>query len=132
MPQIAQIIVNTRPLDTLIAVVPKRAHDILDKTAFDVEAVAKPLAAVDTGAMRSSVYVSGASGGSQYGQAITQAQALRPGVNVFDEVAPDGKFERIVGVAVEYAYWQELVNPYLSPAVEQVRPDFVKAWSQLV
>jgi len=131
MPKVVQIVLNLAPLDALIGTVPGRAMDVLDKAAFDVEAFAKPLTNIDTGAMRNSIYVSGASGGSQYGEAVGEASGRRPGVGLVDEIKPNGKFERIVGVAVEYAYWQELIKPYLVPAVEMVRPGLTAAWSGL-
>jgi hypothetical protein len=124
---------NLGPLDRLIGVIPARAAAILDKAAFDVERIAKPLTAYDTGAMRNSIYVSGASGGSStgYGSAASEAESRRPGVGLVPQVVAANKFERVVGVAVEYAYWQELQNPYLTPAVEQVRPQVNSAWRQL-
>lgn len=119
-------------LNTLEAVLEPRATAILDKTAFDVVRLAVPLAAIDTGAMRASIYVAGASGGPSYGNAAAAAQRLRPGAQVGGEVAPANKFERVIGAAVEYALWQELKRPYLTPALLMVAPAYEAAWGQLL
>lgn len=120
-------------LEMLIASLDPRTDAILDKVSFDVEARAKMRGRVDTGAMINSVYVSGASGGmgTQYSNAASAAQGLRPGVELADEVVPQDRFSRVVGVSVHYAYWQELLYPFLSPAVEEVRPGFNEAWQGL-
>lgn len=131
MPPIAQVTLNTVNLDRLIVELYPRAHSILDKAAFDVERIAKPLAHFDTGAMRSSIYVSGAKGGSTFSEGASEAQARRPGVVIMPEVKPRHEFERIIGASVEYGLIQELTFPYLTPAVEQVRPQFETAWKAL-
>jgi len=125
------IALDTTRLDLLIGQLEPRAMTILDNVAFDIEASAKPYAKVDTGAMRSSIYVSGASGGTSYGNAASDAQALRPKAGLVNEVRPANKWERIVGVAVEYAYWQELQQPFIGPAVEDNRRKAQSAWREL-
>lgn len=132
MTQPVSITLNTTRLDLLRGRLAPRAAAILDKVAFDVERTAKPLTNIDTGAMRSSVYVSGGSGrGTPYSQAVSEALSLRPEARVVPEVQPASQWERIVGVAVEYSYWQELDHPYLEPAVQQNRPLATAAWSEL-
>lgn len=128
-----QITLELGKLERLIDETPRRAHAVLDKAAFDVKRTAQPMTAFDTGAMRNSIYVSGASGkGSDYGGAVGEALTRRPTAKILDEVQPNNEFERVVGVAVEYAYWQELQKPYLTPAVEMVRPQLTEAWRQLL
>lgn len=128
------IIVDMTKLHLMKAGIGPKAHAILDKAAFDIEAIAKELAAVLTGAMKSSIYVSGSSGGrSNYGERKSDAAARNPDATFFDEVKPSGKFERIIGASVVYAIFPEIHGqPYIVPAVEQVRPGFTKAWKALV
>jgi len=131
--KVVSITLNAAPLDQLIGEIPERAETILDKIAFDIERTAKPLTAYDTGAMRNSIYVSGASGnsGTDYSEATSEARARRPRAMIIDEVKSNGRFERVVGASVNYAYWQELVKPFLTPAVEQQRPKAQQAWREL-
>lgn len=132
MPQVAMVQVDIARLDFLIDQVEPRANALLDKAAFDIERTAKPMTAFRTGAMRTSGYVSGVASGSTYNIGAAQASTLRPGVNILEEVTPDGPFERVIGFSVEYAFWQELVRPFLVPATEQVRPQFLEAWNELL
>ena len=131
MPKVTGITLDTSKLDKLMSAIPGRAETVLDKIAFDVEAKAKPLTNLDTGAMRSSIYVSGASGGGDYGAAAADAMGRRQGVKVADEVTANKALERVVGVGVEYGYWQELQKPFLEPAIEEERPKAVEAWKAL-
>jgi len=131
MPRQIQITLNTARLDSLTGSLAERAMTILDKIAFDVLRNAQPRTAVDTGAMRSSGYVSGASGGSTFSSGASEAQSRRPKAKILDEVTPKKQFERIVGFSVNYAYWQELSQPYLTPAVEEERPKAEAAWAEL-
>jgi len=88
-------------------------------------------ARVDTGAMRSSIYVAGASGGDTYSGAVAAAQGARPGVGAVPARAPSRKLERIVAVAVEYAYWVEINYPFLGPAAYAEAPKLAAAFVQL-
>lgn len=127
-----QIVLDTTRLDLLTGALETRAMAVLDKIAFDVLRTAQPLTAIDTGAMRSSGYVSGASGGgASYSAGASEAQGRRPGVVILDEIEPRNKFERIVGFSVEYSYLQEMVKPYLTPAIEARRGEAETAWRAL-
>lgn len=98
----------------------------------------KSLAAVDTGAMKSSVYMSGASnGGSDYEQMRAEAQgkagARGKNIQFVEEVKPDGDYERIIGPSVNYALWVELKGqPFVEPAVQAHRTSFLGAWRELI
>lgn len=131
MPRQIQIILDTARLDALDAGLERRALDVLDKIAFDVLRNAQPRTAYDTGALRNSGYVSGASGGSTYGPASSEAQSRRPGAQIMDEVTASNKFERVVAFSVSYAYSQELSRAFLGPAVEDERALAVAAWESL-
>lgn len=96
------------------AMVPKAAA-VVAKTASDVEAAAKTFAPVDTGYLRSSI----------------QSQST-------------GQLSAVINAGADYAIYQEFgthtddgnlkmaAHPFMTPAVEQVRPSFVAAMAQIV
>lgn len=128
------ITVDLGPLQDLRANLQERAHALLDKVAFDIEASAKGNAPVDTGALRSSIYVSGTSGGgSNYSAARADAASRNEDVQFHPEEKPETPFVRIIGVSVIYALIVEVTNrAYLRPAVERHRAAFLNAWKGLV
>lgn len=127
------ITVELGPLKKLRESLQSKAHAILDKAAFDIEAGAKGNAPVDTGALRSSIYVSGADGGgSNYSASRGDAASRREAVEFHPEQRPGTPFERIVGVGVIYALIVEVAHrAYLRPAVERQRAAFVAGWKKL-
>lgn len=131
------IVVDTTGLENLAAEVHDRAHDLLDKVAFDIEATARSLAPVDTGALKASIYTSGATGRDNYSSGKSAAQAAgRKGnksIEFKPEVRSGDKYTRIIAASVNYAIFPELRGQaYMVPAVELHRPDFLRAWEQLV
>lgn len=116
----------------------KKLHDtvseLVRKAAFDVEAMAKDLAPVDTGHLKSSLYVvpGGGKGGSTYGQNVEGDGALLPEVQ-----APTSDQEAIVAVGADYGIFVEMgtshmsAQPYLTPAAEAIRGPFTAAISHL-
>jgi hypothetical protein len=131
--------VELGPLLKLEKAVQERAHALLDKMAFDIEETAKTLAKVDTGAMRSSIYVSGASkgGGSGYSAAVAEAKGRAASrgktVEFHDEIRPSSPFERIIAPSVKYGIYPELNGqPYIGPAVETHRANFIKGWGEIL
>lgn len=135
--KIVKIDLDTSKIDKMLGgVLEVKANRILDKAAFSIEAIAKTLAAVDTGAMRASVYVSGASGGSNYAkrkaEAMSKAASHGETREFHKEVSPTKRLERIIGASVIYAIFPEVMGqPYIVPAVEQERPKVNAAWKQL-
>jgi hypothetical protein len=127
------VTLNTVRLDALIRVHKQRAHAILDKSGFDIEGAAKANAPVDTGAFRSSFYVSGTSGGgSNYASREAEALGRNPDAEGIGEEKPGGEWQRVIGSAVNYGLIVELkVRPTLVPAVEAHRANLVSAWGQL-
>jgi HK97 gp10 family phage protein len=108
------------------------ARQITAKAAFDVEAAAKQLAAVDTGFMRSAIYTE-TSDGSGYGQGITGNGRLEPELNGNTE---DGQVAWVVAGA-EYSIYVEMgtahmaAQPFMAPAADQVQPSYEAAWEKL-
>ncbi len=127
---------DTSRIELIIATVPQKAHTLLDKAAFRVQARAQAEARVDTGAMKSSAYTHGTSGGK--GETYADAAS---GLNT-DQVAPavqaTNPFERVIAFAVNYALFHEFgtrfmsAKPMLIPAIEEARSNLVRKWSDLL
>jgi hypothetical protein len=130
-----EIYLNFDKLDKLIENLDPRAEKIVEKIAFQVEAVAKTLAPVDTGALMNSIYTS------------TKQNNTPPNVNVKPGVRtyslPNAKInEAYVGPSVDYGIYQEFghfavngvfvpAHPYLFPALFQARAMFNEIWKEL-
>jgi hypothetical protein len=142
--KVCRVVVDTSALLTLKQSLQPKAHAILDKAAFDIEATAKTLAPVDTGALRASIYTSGASRGSSYAQAVAAAKGKigttgrRSGrrlekLDFSSEIHARHPFERIIAPSVAYAIFPELRGQkYIEPGVAMHRANFIKAWSELL
>ena len=72
---------------------------------------------VDTSAMLNGIYAAWP-GGSNYGQASSQAASQRPGGRVLSEApgAPTEGPSALVAGAMDYTIWQEYTRPFLYPA----------------
>lgn len=105
---------------------------VVRKAAFDVEREAKQNAPVDTGALKASIYVS-TKGKSDYAKASADAKAIQPKAEIFPEEKAQEELEAIIGVgvdygeAVEHGTTRQRAQPYMTPAVEKIRPQFEKA-----
>lgn len=105
--------IDTTRLDEIIANSPRRSAEIVKSAAFATEGRAAELAPVDTGALKNSI----------------MARAVW---NLLWRVSSP----------MEYAIYQELgfhhwksgafiQNPFLVPALEWVRPQFMEQWKEL-
>jgi hypothetical protein len=133
------ISVDVSGAQKLIASLEKKSMEVLDKAAFDIEADAKSLAPVDTGALKNSIYVSGARGRSGGSYATNKnaakgaASAKGKKVKFTHEIKSASKWERIIAASVVYAVYPEFQGqPYMTPAVFRNRAAFIAAWSTLV
>lgn len=106
---------------------------LVTKACLDIEAAAKDSAAVDTGAMRASVY-SVVDGKDDSAQAQVDAEALNPKMTFLPR--PDGQVDELHGMVtvgaeyaayVEYGTVRQAAQPFFEPAVESVRPSFEAA-----
>lgn len=86
----------------------REAREIVQKTAFEIEAGAKQIVPVDTGALKNSI-----------------------------QTEPEGNAAMVVYTNQEYAAFVEhgtgrqASQPYMTPAAEQARPGFMAAFRDL-
>ena len=95
------------------------------------------MAPVITGALRASIYVAGASGGTNYSarraEAASKAAAAGKRVKFVGMIGPRSLLERVIAPSVNYAIFPELYGQaYLGPAVEANRDTFMNAWAAVV
>lgn len=109
------------------------AQAIVDKTAFDIEEAAKSYAAVDTGAMKSSIYTETPRSSGRLA-AWSEARRLNPDVELQHLPKPK-KLTDYVGPSVHYAvhvHFGTVItrqsNPFLILAVEDVSHGWARAW----
>ena len=119
---------NTAELDRIVRDCGMKAEEVVRRMAFEVEGAAKQMAPYDTTALRNSIYTV-TEKEDNYQAAASDAQGSRPGVQTEPHPKP-GPSEARVGPCVEYAEFQEFgtskmaAQPYLVPAIEQVRGKF--------
>lgn len=122
---------DTAVLDRLIAKSPEMMDKAVRATAFDVEGVAKQGAAVDTGAMRASIFTKTHQGSNM--------PAGVPGDAELSDPTPGTPplMTAYVAPGVNYAYWVEFgttrmsAQPFLTPAVEKADEFFITHLKQI-
>lgn len=108
--------VDTNGINQILRRLPGNRDALVRRIAFEVEAEAKQLAPVDTGALKASIYTRTSN---------EQMPDVDEGERVELPRPPEGVAH--VGPSVEYGVYQELgtsdmaAQPYLTPAVEMVR-----------
>lgn len=109
-----RVYTDTRNLNHLIVRIPANKRQLVKSVAFQVEALAKMKAPVDTGALRNSIYTS------------LQSTNNPPSEATETLPTPDNDVTAFVGPSVEYAIYQELgthamqAQPFLLPALREV------------
>jgi len=104
-----KIVLNTKKLDGLPDEVRQNAAIILDKAARHIEATAKDLAPVDTGALKNSIGVR------------SPEKLVR--------IIHDGM---TYGVDQEYGTSRFAAQPFMTPAFEAERGRLESAWRELI
>jgi HK97 gp10 family phage protein len=129
---------DTRELDRILKGMPSKRDEIVAKAAFEIEANAKKLAPVDTGALKNSIFTK-TKKRSGYRGAAADAQDKNPEVkNLPESEFEPGDNEAVVGSSVEYAFWVEMghhkvsARPFLGTAYEMVKAKFDKMLKELV
>lgn len=109
-----KVFTDTSNLNRLISRIPGNRAKVVKSIAFQVEAIAKMKAPVDTGALRNSIYTAT----SESNTPPTEATEQLP--------TPDNEVTAFVGPSVEYGIYQELgtsffsAQPFLLPALREV------------
>lgn len=120
-----RILYDTRNLDRLIANLPGNTEEVIKSVSFQVEAIAKRLAPVDTGALRNSIYV-------RFSDSNPSTT-----VTVEELPKPTNQFSAVIGPSVEYAIYVELgtsfmsAQPYLLPALREVEQQLEQYFRKL-
>lgn len=98
--------VNLSALQGLEQKIQDAAALVVRKTAFKIEADAKQLAPVDTGALRASIFTVTTTASGR-GGAMASAVILRPGASAARFDQSPSPYEAFVVVGVEYGIYQE-------------------------
>jgi HK97 gp10 family phage protein len=112
------------------------ADKMVRKAALDIERLAKQKAPVDTGALRNSIYTV-TSTDSDYTAASSSAGKRNQDAEQFPPVEQQPPGQAIVAVGMSYGAYVEYgtrhmaARPYLTPAAETVRPQFLAAMGRL-
>lgn len=128
---------DTKVLDDILKHLDGNTADKIAKAAFAVEGRAKTKIPVDTGAARASIYTS-LSNGERSDDAMADASARRPGVELTPLPVPRDNHTAHVGPSVEYGMAIELgaanraAQPYLVPAVRETEAEFRAMWKDVV
>lgn len=107
------------------------ASQLMRKACFDIQANAAAAAPVDTGFMKSALYVITGAGDNTYGQGVGNGPLLPP------VEAPTSETEGVIAGGAEYTAYVELgtsrmpARPFLLPAAESEREPFEQAFSRL-
>ena len=80
---------------------------------------------VDTGFMRSSVYVS-THDQSGYGAARANASSRNPDAEMFPEARPKDAYEALVVVGANYAAYVENDHPFFRPVIDENREELIQ------
>ena len=133
MAAFGELIVIYDILPELAEKLTKALDEAVRKAAFDIQAAAQAAAPVDTGFLKNSIYVVTDNGQSTYGaiQEPTDGQEALP------EVEPPKRHQATVAVAANYGVYVEFgsahgpAQPYLTPAVALVAPQFLAALEKM-
>lgn len=132
MPNLGEVIVIYDLLPEMALKLDTALDQLVRKAAFDVQAVAQSLAPVNTGFLKASVYTR-TSTTSGYSQVMQPP----PGAFLFPETEKPETNHATVAVGASYGIFQEFgttkmpAHPFLTPAVEIVRPQLVAALEKL-
>ena len=129
--------IDTERLDELVAKFPTMVDKAIRATAFDVGANARANAAVDTGAMKASIFTK-THFGSNFQDAGGEALGRNNEVEIDDPTPTDCPLmTAYIAPGVNYAYFQEFgtdrmaAHPFLTPAIEKADADFEKYMKQI-
>lgn len=110
MPAFGTVTVRFNKVPQLSGNLRKLAAEAVEGAALQTEAIAKPLAPVDTGFLRNSI------------------QAAKGSSDLTWEVGVGAEY----GIFIEHGTVHMPARPFVTPAVELVRPQFLHAMAEIV
>lgn len=118
----------------------QKINRLVRATAFKIEREAKKNAPVDTGFLRNSIYTrtEDTSGDAAAFARVVKTRRGLPGEDLFPEVQQPRHNEAVVavgavyGIFLEYGTSKMAAQPYMTPAIEVVRPGFTYALEQVL
>lgn len=126
--------IDTAQLNNILRNVPGNRRTAVRATAFAIERKAKPRTRVDTGALRSSIYVRMGRGAT----ALPQLPAEAGDVVRVELPQPEDDDTAHVGPSVEYGLYWELgthvmaAQPFLGPAVNEAAEELERNFRPVV
>ena len=134
MAKFGEVVVVYDILPEVAAKMEEVLSEIVRKVAFDLQAMAQVAAPVDTGFLKNSIYVvtndkstyDAASAPSKTSQELLP-EVERPSTSTEAVVAVGANY----GVYVEYGTVHQPAHPYLGPAAELMRGEFLRALTEL-
>ena len=132
-----KLIIRSNQLPDLTPKMRQMLGQVVRKCAFDLEADAKAGAPVDTGALRNSIHV-GTANTSTYEAAATAVRSINPKAKLFPPLPNPPIMSAFVAVGVEYGAYLEYgtvratAQPFFIPAVDRMRPIFIKRCAEAV
>lgn len=134
--KVTKIILTDDRLRALSGKVRQRAGIVVAQAAHQIEREAKFRAPVDTGFLTNSIYTK-TTGTSNYEENQAKAKEKdEDGVSLSEVGQPEALSATVAvgaeyGAAVEYGGGSRAATPYLTPAVEKVRPEWEKGLKRL-
>lgn len=110
----------------------KALDEAVRKAAFDIQGKAQAKAPVDTGFLKNSVYVV-----THNESTYHDVQEPEEGQELLPEVGTPKEHEAVIAVGASYGVYVEFgsehgpAQPYLTPAAEEVRPQFTAALEKM-
>lgn len=150
MPQTGKFALPTKvslrlgTMNALPRLMRERSKRAVDETATQIQINARQIAPRDTGSLSESIYVNNGES-SDYSTRTAAARAVNKQVRILEEIRPDfvislgggdPEYSAVVGVAAEHGLPVEFgtrfmdPQPYMTPAVEPQRDQFIDRMKQ--
>ncbi len=136
MPAFGEMIIVYDLLPEIAEKLDKALDEAVRKAAFDIQGKAQAIITangqVDTGFMKNSVYVV-----THDESTYNDVQAPEEGQELLPQVEKPKAHEAVIAVGASYGVYQEFgtmhqpARPYLTPAAEFVRPQFIHALEKM-
>lgn len=143
-----QFQIKSNRIPEVIDELANEAIDVVDGVARDLRDFAYQLAPVDTGALRTSIYLNNGDDLDDYSEQVGFAENLNPEMDALDRIDPEfviplsvsagqGGYFVVVGVAAHYGIFLEEgtvfqpAQPYMRPSAEAFGPELQDRMAQM-